>query len=88
MGNVVLHKILLNNTNIHESAKHLSDEITDYSADVFQKAQLYSWSEEEKSEIKNKILRRVKSLIVRYPDVKYDEKEAIMFAEEIIDEML
>jgi len=88
IGNVALHKILLNHTKRPESKKHITDEITDYSADAFEKAQEYSWNCEEKEEIREKAVKRIKNLMKHYPDLVYKEKEAIKFIEETMDEMM
>lgn len=88
IGNVVLHKIVLRHTKKPESIKHLKDEIIDYSADAFEKAQLYSWNQGEKEEIKKKSIIRIKNIITRYPDMKFDEQEANDFVEETMKEML
>ncbi|MAG08050.1 hypothetical protein CMO89_01120 [Candidatus Woesearchaeota archaeon] len=88
IGNIVLHKILVKHTNKPESEKHLSDEIRDYSADVFEKAQEFTWTDEEKEEIKDKAVNRVKHLIKNYPEFSFSEKEVLKLIEESMDEML
>jgi len=88
IGNVVLHKIVLKHTNIPESKKHLEDEIRDYGSDVLEKAQEFTWTEEEKSEIEDKALRRVKNIIRNYPDLDYEEPEIKAILLETIKEML
>jgi len=88
IGNVVLHKVVLKHTNIPESKKHLEDEIRDYGSDVLEKAQEFTWTEEEKSEIEDKALRRVKNIIRNYPDLDYEESEIKAILLETIKEML
>ena len=88
IGNVALHKIILKHTNKPESIKHLKDEIADYSADAFENAQMHSWSDKEKEEIKNKSLVRVKNLIKKYSDIKYEENEIGYYINETMKEML
>ena len=87
IGNVVLHKIVLRHTNMPESFKHLQGEIRDYTSDAFEKSQLYTWTNEEKEEIKAKSKIRVKNSLERYLDVSCDESEIDSFLTETIDEM-
>ena len=88
IGNVVLHKIVLKHTNIPESKKHLEDEIRDYGLDVFEKAQEFTWTDEEKREIEDKALRRVKNIIRNYPDLIYEESEILAVLLETIGDVL
>ncbi len=73
IGNVALHKIILEHTIKPESKKHLSYEI---------------WSEFDKEEIKDKAIRRIKNIITNYPDLKYEDEEAIQFIKETMDEIM
>ncbi|MBI2129718.1 hypothetical protein HYU07_05770 [Candidatus Woesearchaeota archaeon] len=75
IGNVALHKALLKHTNKPESIKHLRDEVKDYASDAFEKSQLYSWTAEEKEEIRNKAISRAKNIIKGYPDISFSEDE-------------
>ncbi|MCK5283215.1 MAG: hypothetical protein KAK00_07440 [Nanoarchaeota archaeon] len=66
----------------------ISGEIVDYSADAFEKAQLYSWTESEREEIEEKSLLRIKNIIKNYSDIILNKKEAEEFIKETIEEML
>ena len=84
IGNVALHKIILEHTNKPESIKHLRDEIKDYASDAFEKSELYSWTDEEKEEIKNKAITSAKNAVKGYPDLSFSEDE---IKEKVIDTM-
>ena len=88
IGNVVLHKLLLKHTNRPESEKHLKDEVIDYGADAREKTQEYSWTDEEKIEIEDRALRRVKNIIENYPDLDYEESEVGALLLETMQELL
>ena len=88
IGNVAMHKILLNHTNKPESKNHLSHEVIEYSADAYEKTLLFNWNEKDKIEIKKIAMSRVRNLSKNYPDVVFDEKEVIIFIEETIDEII
>lgn len=87
IGNIVLHKLLLRHTNRPESERHLKDEVDDYGADAKEKAQEYSWTDEEKSEIEDKALRRVKNIIGKYSDLNYEESEIHSLILETMEEL-
>ena len=87
IGNVVLHKLLLKHTNKPESKKHLRDEIVDYSADASDNAKDFSFSEQEKIEIKDKAIRRVKNTIEKYPDIIYEEREIAELTDKTMKEL-
>ncbi len=88
IGNVVLHKLLLKHTNIPESKKHLSDEIRDYGSDAREKAQEFTWADEEKMEIEDKALRRIENIIGNYPDLDYKKSEIRAILLETMQELL
>jgi len=88
IGNVSWHKYLLETTTKIEAKKHLTDEIRDYSEDVFEKAQLYSWSDEDYDEIVEKSLIRAKHLCNKYPDVKFNQQRIIELIEGVVKELL
>ena len=75
IGNVVFHELLLRHTKIPESEKHINDEIRDYVFDVEIKAQEFSWTEEEKSEIEDRAFKRAINRTEKYPDLEYEESE-------------
>lgn len=88
IGNVVMHKLLALHTNKPESKHHLNTEVIEYSADAFEKAQEFTWSEKEKKKIKIKALKRMKRLKEYYPDVMFNEEEAEKLVLETMKEML
>ncbi len=87
IGNVVMHRLLLRHTNFPESRNHLSNEIAEYGADAFEKAQEFNWNEKDKEEIKIKAIERVKNLSENYPDVKFETNELEDLIEMMMDEL-
>ncbi len=87
IGNVVLHKLLVEHTNKPESKNYLRNEIAEYGADAFEKAQKFNWNERDKEEIKNRSVERVKNLIKNYPDLSYNEKESVGLIKETMDDL-
>lgn len=88
IGNVAMHKLLLLHTNKPESKHHLSVEIIEYSADAFEKAQEFTWTEKDKENIKIKAKGRINNLRQYYPDVNFRDEEVERFIEEIMKELL
>jgi len=88
IGNIVVHKILVNKTNRPESLHHLQSEVNTYRDNVFGIAQEYNWNDSDKQEIFNESIREFKSRIQNYPDVKYTMKEAKALIRETINEVI
>ena len=71
---VAYHKVIYEKGERTEAKKHLDDEIRNYSADGFEKAQLYRFSKAELQEImKHSVARAIAILRNRYPDVKFSD---------------
>ena len=88
IGNVVMHKLLLEYTNKPESKNFIKSEIKEYSADAFEKAQEFNWNAEDKEEIKEIAIERVKNLGEGYKDVAYTNERMEKFIDETIEEMM
>ncbi|MEK6800730.1 MAG: hypothetical protein AABY05_02255 [Nanoarchaeota archaeon] len=88
IGNVVMHKLLLEYTNKPESKGFIKNEIKEYSSDAFEKAQEFNWNVEDKEEIKELAIERVKNLSEGYKDVVYTDEKMEKFIDETIEEMM
>ncbi len=88
IGNIVVHKILVNHTNRPESLHHLRSEVNTYRDNVFGIAQEYNWNESDKNKIKEESSKEFKNRMQRYPDVKYALKEANKLIDETINEII
>ena len=88
IGNVAMHKLLFIHTNKPESKNHLNYEIIEYSTDAFEKAQEYNWNEDDKIEIREKAVERVKNLKKHYNDVDFNDDEMENSVEEVMNEVL
>lgn len=84
IGNVALHKILVKHTNKSESKNHLESEVIEYGFNAFEKAQIFSWNENDKIKIKEFAIKRIRNLIKNYPDVSFNDK----LIEKIINEIM
>lgn len=82
---VSYHKLLHEKGNKLEAKKHLEDEIRDYSTEGFEKSQLYKFNKGELDEIKEKSIKRTKTILKnRYPDIKFSEED---IQEKVVDTM-
>lgn len=88
IGNVVVHKILVNHTNRPESLHHLQNEVNTYRDNVFGVVQEYNWNESDKERIYQESIKSFKNRIQKYPDIKYTKKEAIKLIHETINEII
>jgi hypothetical protein len=88
IGNIVVHKILVNKTNRPESLHHLQSEVSTYRDNVFGIAQEYNWNDSDKQEIFNESIRTFKNRIQKYSDIKYTIKEAEALIHETIDQFI
>lgn len=88
IGNVALHKLLIEHTNKPESKSYLKNEIIEYSGDAFEKAQEFNWNGDDKERIKELSINRIKSLLKNYQDVSYNEKEIEKFIKETMDDLM
>jgi len=87
IGNVVMHKILLEKTNKPESKSHLKYEIIEYGANAFEKAKEFNWNENDKIEIGKRAIERVKNLNKNYLDIFFSEIEAERLIDETMEEL-
>lgn len=88
IGNVVMHKLLLEHTNKPESKPHLANEIKEYSIDAFEKSQEFNWNETDKKEIIQKAKERINALSKIYPDITFSKEDADKLILETMDEMM
>ena len=88
IGNVVLHKLLVKHTNKPESKNFLINEIVEYGADSFQKAQMFNWNEKDKERIKGLSLKRIKNLMRNYPDIDHDNSELEELIKDTMDDLM
>ena len=77
IGNVVLHRLLVNHTNIPESKSHLQNEENEYRNEAIKDSREYNWNEEDKRLIKNMAIEFIKNKKEkRYNDVDFSLDEA------------
>ena len=82
---VSYHKMLHEKGDRPEAKRHLEDEIRNYSADAFEKAQEYKWSHDELQEIREKSVKRTAKILKnKYPDIKFTDAE---IKEKVVDTM-
>jgi len=85
MANTVVHKIIIKHTNRPESRHFLGSEIAEYRGQTEKIAEQRNWNEEDKKQIKEKALKKIKEkMSFKYPDVSFSEKEAGALVEEEI----
>jgi len=70
LGRIAIHKILLKKGNRLEAKKHLQDEIRDYSANIFELANSYTWTKSEIEMIMQKAVKDTRNFTKAYPDVE------------------
>lgn len=88
IGNVVLHKILVERTNKPESTNHLESEVLEYGFNVFEKTQMFNWNENDKIKIKEFAIKRTHNLIKNYPDVSFRNKLIEKIINETMDDLM
>ncbi len=88
IGNVVLHKLIVKHTNKPESKNYLINEIVEYGADAFEKAQMFNWNEKDKEKIKELSLKRINNLMRNYPDIEHGNSEVEELIEDTIDDLI
>ena len=88
VGNVALHKILVEHTNKPESKNHLESEVVEYGADAFEKAQMFNWNENDKEKVREFAIRRTHNLIENYPDVSFDDEAIEKMVDEAMDDLM
>lgn len=72
--NVIVHEILIINTNRPESRNFIRSEIAEYRGQTEKIAEEYNWNNEDKDYVEKKALQKAKEkLSLKYPDVKYNE---------------
>ncbi len=87
IGNIAMHKLILENTKKPESKSYLKNEILEYSADALEKSQEFNWNDNDKLEIKEKSVIRVKNLSNYYKDIRFSESDIEYFVDEIMREL-
>ena len=84
IARISVHKIVLKKGNRPEAKKHLEDEIRDYSTDIFEAANSYSWTKDESAKIKEKAIRFARNLSKKYIDINFTQAD---IDEAVIDTM-
>ena len=84
IARVAIHKILLKKGNRPEAKKHLEDEIRDYSTDIFELANSYTWTKMETETILQKAVDKAQNFTKDYPDVDITQAD---IQEEVVDTM-
>lgn len=80
--NVIVHKIVLKNTNKPESEHFLSSEIIEYRGQTEKVAEQHCWSESDKDYIREKILKKIKEKMEnKYSDVNFSMKDVEMLVD-------
>lgn len=70
IGNIAVHKVLINHTNKAESIPFISKEVNEYRANAIKKSILFNWNEKDISEIKKESLNyALKIREIKYQDV-------------------
>lgn len=87
IGNIAMHKLLLEHTNKPESKNYLRHEIIEYSEDAFEKSLEFNWNNNDKIRIREKSLERIKNLSRYYPDISFNDDEAEKAVEEVMSEL-
>lgn len=88
IGNVALHKILVERTNKPESKNHLESEVLEYGSDVFEKAQTFNWNEDDRARVRQLAVRRIRNLIKNYPDVSFDDEAVERMINETMEDLM
>lgn len=89
VGNLVVHKILVEYTNKPESINHLKSEIEAYRDSSLEIASEYNWNKEDKEKIRSLSSKKFKKdMNHNYPDVKFPVEEIPELIEETINEIL
>ena len=88
IGNVALHKILVERTNKPESKNYLESEVLEYGSDAFEKAQVFNWSEDDRARVREVAVRRIQNLIKNYPDVSFDDEAIERMIEETVADLM
>ncbi len=87
IGNVAMHKLLVEHTNKPESLGHLIAEINEYTANALEKSQEFNWNGSDLVEIREKAVSRVKNLSENYWDVHFNLDEVEGMVDGLIDEL-
>ncbi|MEK6894795.1 MAG: hypothetical protein AABX10_05005 [Nanoarchaeota archaeon] len=73
---IVVHEIVARHTNRPESKLFLKKEAVEYRAQAEKASDLHNWNEQDKINIREKVIKEVKRrMILKYPDVFFDEEE-------------
>jgi hypothetical protein len=72
IGNIVVHKIILEYGNKPESRSHISSEIIAYGDNALEIAGEFNWNDSDKIMIKQEILKEFhKKMQTKYSDIKF-----------------
>jgi len=89
IGNIVVHKILVEHTNRPESLHHLKNEVESYRDNAIETSQEFNWNDSDKVKIKQEALNKFKKDMKRYyKDIKFPAEEVDKLIEETIKECI
>ena len=87
--NVVVHMMVIENTNKPESKNHLDSEIIEYRSNVEKTLGTHNWNNEDKKYVEEKSLKLIKNKLEnKYSDVRYKEDKLIDRLKEMLSEMM
>ena len=89
IGNIVVHKILVQHTNKPESIRHMIKEVGVYGENASEIAQEFNWNDEDKIKINEEALKKFnRNMKQYYPDVVFSEDEVPISIDETIEEFI
>ena len=87
--NTIVHEIVLKHTNKPESTHFLNSEAIEYRSQTEKAAKEYNWNDEDKKDIKEKSIVKIKEkLNEKYADINYSEKEIIDNLNELMNQVI
>ena len=89
IANVVVHEIILENTNRPESAHFLNSEVIEYRSQTGAVAREFNWNDEDREYVEREALKKIKDkLSIKYSDVKYSEQKLARKLKEMIKDVM
>ncbi len=89
IGNIVIHKILVEHTNKPESIPKLKNEVGTYRENALSIATEFNWNQAEKDRIATEVLKNfTRDMKEYYPDVSYPSSQINNLIDETIKEMI
>ena len=89
IGNIVVHKILIEHTHKPESIPHMTKEVGVYGENASEIAQEFNWNDKDKIKIHEEALKKFNHNMKQYySDVIFPKDEVPILIDEIIDEYI